>query len=99
MGKKNIFIAQSSRVEQHIITIGFFSGDHYLPLSEVLRTETTDTHRPAAQESHKHKKANSTSAVDYFMSEAVENQQKEPGLFTAQHARAVVSCQECSKQE
>lgn len=72
-------------------------GDHYLTLDEVLGTDTDDTHRPSAQQSHKHKHATTAACVDFFMSEALEKQQKEPGLFTAQHARAVVSCLECSK--
>lgn len=73
-------------------------GDHYLPLDDVLGTDTDDNHRPSAQLSHKHKRASTTTAAhDYFMSDALEKQQKDPGLFTAQHARALVNCQECSK--
>lgn len=56
--------------------------------------DTNDDHRPSAQQSHKHKQA---ACVDAFMSEELERQHKESGLFTAQHARAVVSCEECAK--
>ncbi|KAJ8375334.1 hypothetical protein SKAU_G00059140 [Synaphobranchus kaupii] len=76
------------------------SGDHYLTLDEVMGTDTDDTHRPSTQQSHKHKQATTATTaacVDFFMSEALEKQQKETELFTAQHARAVVSCLECSK--
>lgn len=53
-----------------------------------------DAHRPSSQQSHKHKQA---ACVDFFLSDALEKQQKESGLFTAQHAQAVVGCMECSK--
>ncbi|XP_073720261.1 uncharacterized protein [Misgurnus anguillicaudatus] len=70
------------------------SGDHYLTLAEVMGKDTVDAHRPSAQQSHKNKLA---ACVDFFMSDALEKQQKESGMFTAQHALAVVSCMECSK--
>uniref|UniRef100_A0AAY5KH08 Uncharacterized protein n=1 Tax=Esox lucius TaxID=8010 RepID=A0AAY5KH08_ESOLU len=60
----------------------------------VMGKDTDDAHRPSAQQSHKNKHA---VCVDFFMSDALEKQQKQSGLFTAQHARAVVSYMECSK--
>ncbi|XP_036973354.1 uncharacterized protein LOC119030097 [Acanthopagrus latus] len=70
------------------------SGDHYLTLAEVMGKDTDDAHQPSAQQSHKHKQA---ACVDFFLSDALEKQQQESRLFTAQHARAVVGCMECSK--
>lgn len=64
-----------------------------MTLAEVMGKDTVDAHRPSAQQSHKNKHA---VCVD-FMSDALEKQQKESGLFSGQHARAVVDCMECSK--
>lgn len=63
---------------------------HYRPLDDVL--DTDDTHRPSAQLSHKHIMLPLLQLITIL-----EKQQKDPELFTGQHAGTLVSCQECSQ--
>lgn len=66
-----------------------------MALADVLGKETSDRHRPGAKPAHKNKSAQFMQ--DFFMAPAVKQQLKETGLFTAQHARAVVHCGEWEK--
>ncbi len=112
-------------------------GEHYLPLDDVIGTETTDRDRPSAKPSHKAGGKTTTSIVDYFLLDELvctyffvvstecaflthnciadlssfvfdgfvfclifffqEDQRKNTGLFTQQHARGVIQCLECGK--
>lgn len=80
------------------------NSDHYLPLDEVLGTDTSDNDRPGLSLVHKAKSRvqpgmdqQGQAHMYTFMEDAVQEQEKNTSLFTAQCARGVVNCEECSK--
>ena len=75
------------------------SGDHYLPLKDVINTETTDANRASLCPLFKSKDKATTAGpqVNYFLLDEEEKQKKDTSLFTTQNGRAIVNCEECSK--